>query len=148
MIKISTPLATALAAALKAEIDGFYLHIFSGTVPADAEAATAGATKLVTITVNGDGTTGLTWEVPTSGTLLKETTETWEEIAIASGTASFFRFCDPSDAGTASGPSTTRYQGLCGTDPFTCELVMGTTTITSGVNVPIANFSLNVPEGS
>lgn len=148
MIKISTTLATALAAAVKAALDGGTLKIFSGPVPATAGAAVDGASVLLAeITVDGDGVTGLTFDAPTTGTLNKAAADTWTCLGtdVVSGTATFYRFTESGDAGTALSTTHSRIQGIVGTDPFSSDLIVGTTTFTNGVDVPIDSFSFNVP---
>jgi hypothetical protein len=125
MLKLSTTLATALAAVLKSELDGGTLKIFSGPVPATAGAAVDGASVLLAeITVDGDGSTGLTFTTPTTGTLNKSASEDWICLGtnVTSGTATFYRFTEAGDAGTALSTTHSRIQGIVGTDPFTCDL--------------------------
>lgn len=149
MVSLSTAAATAMAAAVKAGLDGGLLKIFSGPVPANAEAAIDGASVvLAVITEDGDGSTGLTFDVPTTGTLSKAAAETWTCLGadVVSGTATFWRFCEDGDAGTALSTTALRIQGLVGTNPFEAELLLGSTTLTNGVDLPIDAFAYNVPE--
>ena len=151
MVNLTTTLAAALAAALRTELNGGTLKIFSGPVPANAEAAVDGACVLLAeITESGDGSTGLTFDAPTTGTLSKAAAEDWTCLGadVTSGTATFYRFTEAGDTGTGASTTTSRVQGIVGTDPFTADLVLGTTTLTNGVAVPISAFSYNVPEAA
>jgi hypothetical protein len=135
-----------MAAALKAELDDGFLYIFDGPIPASAAAATSGATLIATITKDGDGTTGLKFAIPTTGLLSKDPGETWEGTS-SGGTAVFFRFCEAGDADPVSADSAVhRIQGLCGTSPYSAQLIMPTTTLGNGSTVPVSAFSFNVPE--
>jgi hypothetical protein len=146
MVKLSTTTVTALAAALKSALDGGFLYIFDGPVPATAAAATTGATLIATITKDGDGVTGLTFDTPTTGLLSKTAAEAWEGTS-SGGTAVFFRFCESGDTDPEAADSLVhRIQGLCGTSPYSAQLIMPTTTLGNGTAVPITAFSFNVPE--
>lgn len=98
---------------IKAAFDGVSeIRIFAGPVPADADAATTGATLLVTI--KKDGTDGISFAAsPAGGVLAKNPSETWLGAIIASGTPVFFRHVVTGDT---DGESTTalRYQGSVG----------------------------------
>lgn len=145
-MKLSNTLLKTLAAAAKTELDGGKLHIFSGPVPTSAQDAIDGSSVLLaTITLSGDGSTGLTFDTPTTGTLNKAAAETWTCLGadVTTGTAAFFRFCESGDAGTGSSTTASRVQGTVGTNPFLHDLIGGT-AFNAGTDVPIDAFSLNV----
>ena len=89
--------STGLAGALEA--GGMELRIYSGTAPADADAAIGAAVLLVTIK---NGASALTWDNPIGGVLSKPAGETWSGTAVASGAATFGRFVVAADTGAAS----------------------------------------------
>lgn len=126
---------TALAA-LKTALDGGFLYIYAGTMPADAGDALSGATLLCKVTESGDGSTGLTFEAPSGGTMTKETTEDWASAVItASGTAAFFRFCDSTDTPANASSTKARLQGRCGVAGSGAELILETVTlVNNGTN--------------
>lgn len=83
---------------------GKVIKIYTGSVPVSADAALAvGNTLLCTMTVDGDGVTGLTL-APTAagGQITKNTSEVWEGEIVASDTATFFRHETMADAGALS----------------------------------------------
>lgn len=84
-------------------INGKVLRIYAGATPADATAALGGATLLVEISNDATGV-GLTMNatVTSDGLIEKNSSEVWRGVAVATGTASFFRLVDPADTGTAS----------------------------------------------
>lgn len=87
-IKITDALANALLDQLETTIGTSpKLQIWSGSVPADESASTAGNTKLVEMTLPSD------WMAAASGGS-KGKAGTWSGTAIASGTATFFRICN------------------------------------------------------
>lgn len=147
MAFISQGLSSFLAAEVKDKLDGGFIHIFSGPVPATADEAIDGASDLiVTISESGDGVTGLTFEAPVGGTIFKDSGETWSGDTINAGTMTFYRFCASGDDGTgALAPSGVRIQGVVGTDPFTSDLVVPNATVTLSATIPINAFSYNVP---
>lgn len=114
-MKRSTGLRNYMLAtgSFKQAIEGSVLSIYAGPVPPTADAPITGATLLCTISAEGTGA-GVTLNTSASGgTISKNPSEVWTGEVIASGTATFFRMQQPSDA---SGESTTavRLQGTVG----------------------------------
>lgn len=127
----STGLAKHLAitGSLKAALDGGFIFIYSGTVPATADAVIAGS-LLAKISVGGDGTTGLTFSgTADDGVLTKTAAEAWNGNVSTTGTATFFRFAaaDPSAASTTD----KRLQGTVGTTVLS-DIVLTSTALVSG----------------
>lgn len=115
MAKFSTGLRNKMLStnSFRSLMDGKKLLIYSGPVPATADAALGAATLLCTISESGSAT-GLTFAATaSSGTIGKTGTETWSGINAVSGTASFFRFVDPADTTDAS-TAVVRLQGTIG----------------------------------
>ena len=142
-MKITTELADAIAALYKAELDGGFLYIFSGPIPASAEdALTVGPggdhTQLAMLSESDDGVTGLTWSAPVDGVIVKNPSETWEGLNDFDGaeelettlTATFARFCPSGDNGRTAAV-TPRVQ-FCITGPAGgCELLLNSTSVTA-----------------
>lgn len=155
MLKLSENLATAIAAEVKSGLDGGFLFIFSGPVPANADEALDSNpgpgqhVTLVMVSVDDDGVTGLTFDAPATGDLYKAAAEVWEGTILQSGAASFYRFVEPGDDPYAAGSGKSRIQGLCGTSPFSSDLVLPTVNLTAGggSTVPISIFVYSVPQG-
>ena len=78
-----------------------FIDVYSGAKPVSADAAPAG-TKLGTFTSNDDGVTGLTFDPPADGTLVKKATEVWKMHGLAAGTAGWFRVRLAADSGALS----------------------------------------------
>ncbi len=118
------------------------IRIFSGAGPSTADDTQTG-TLLVTInTVTGSGFDLKFQDTATSGVLSKQT-NTWDGVAVATGTAGYFRYCaSTSDAG---GTSTTevRIQGSVATSG--AELNMSSTSITSAATTTIDTFDITMP---
>ncbi len=91
-----------------------FVKIYSGAVPADADAALGGATLLCTISNNSTGV-GLTMAAAAAaGVLSKTVAEVWSGVNAASGTASFYRHVAAGDTGALS-TTEARIQGTVGT---------------------------------
>lgn len=112
LIQLSTGAVNAMVGTLglKGALEAglMELRVYSGTMPADANAAIGGATLL---NVFKNGASALTWsDTITNGTLTKKAGETWSGVAVASGTATFSRFVVAADDGSLS-TTAVRIQG-------------------------------------
>ena len=112
-LKFSTGLRNELATlgSLKSRLDGCVIRIYSGAVPASADAPLSGAVLQCEIS---NGGTPVTFAAgPQAGSIIKSPEETWSGVNAASGTVSFFRIVKPADDG-ASSTSAVRVQGTSG----------------------------------
>lgn len=119
-IRLSTQLRTNLAGAtgFAASFANGVIEIYTGTQPANADAAVTG-TLLGTMTLAsgaftpGVATNGLTFAAAANGAVSKS--GTWSFVGIAAGTAGWFRF--KANAVDAGGVSTAaiRMDGSCAT---------------------------------
>ena len=147
-MKLSTGLENAVlvTGSLKASLNLCFLKVYSGTVPADADAALGGATLLHCFSAGAGGTggTGGTFDAtPVNGAIVKTASETWTGSSVASGTASFARLVLGSDDGTSS-TTQVRMQltvGTVGTD-----LLFGNTTFTSSGTRSLSGFTITLPK--
>jgi len=140
---ISTGLRNAILTALATEFEGATaeIELYSGTVPSTADADISGNTLLGTISTDGDGT-AITFEDPSDGILIKATAETWTVTPIATGTASFYRLVLSTDAGGLS-TTASRIQGTVGT--ANTDMLVDSTTFTTGVSRNVTSFSIGMP---
>lgn len=143
-MKLSTGLRNALLSggSLKASLDGGEIRIYSGTVPADADASIGSATLLVTIKNGGSGINFASSAA--SGVLNKASAETWSGTNAATGTASFFRHVLSADTG-ASSTSAVRIQGT--TAVAGADLNLTSVSLTSGATQTIDFYSVAMPAG-
>lgn len=111
------------------------IQIYSGSVPADADAANAG-TLLATLTCNATAATSIVDDTP--GAIATFAAITQDSSADNTGTASFFRIS------TQSGGTVTD-QGTVGTS--SADLILNTVSITSGSVVSISAATILLPEG-
>lgn len=125
-------LATAIDAGTAAVI-----NIYSGTVPADADAALSGNTLLAQLNMSATAFGAATDVNP--GARITAAAITSDSSADATGTASFFRIL------TQSG-GTVVAQGTAGT--AAADLILSTTAITAGSTVAISSATITQPEGT
>jgi len=143
-----TVLCAAQGGCLKDVMRNGILRIYSSSQPANADTAYAG-TLLLEITVGagawvaGSEANGLEFGDETDGYLEKCADETWSGVAVASGTAGWWRFyANGADAGGAS-TTLPRIDGSCGLSGT--DMVMPSTTITSGRTYTFDDFKLTLP---
>lgn len=119
-IKVSTGLRSfvSVSGSLKQALDGGCMVFYEGTEPSTANAGVGSAEAVWTVTVDGDGSTGLTFGNDAgSGSLLKTPSENWCGPTSA-GTPNFWRFYgDMDDDGSSNDPDLVRIQGKCGISP-------------------------------
>lgn len=143
--KYSTGLRNALldTSSLKDLLSGGEIRIYSGSPPANADAAIDGAnTLLVTITEDSGGG-GLSFEPSAdAGVLVKSTSQTWSGEVAESGTASFFRFVQDTDTEGESS-SEVRIQGGVGTGAS--DMNLATVALTETETQIIDHFSVSFP---
>lgn len=142
-LRVSTGLRNALfvTGSFKTLMDGGFVKIYSGTPPSDADASLGSAVLLCTITVNGDGVTGLSWASSATGGAIQKATQSWSGTNVASGTTTFWRFVKTGDTGALS-LTDYRLQGLSATSD--AELIMTNIVMTSGApqNIDYATIAL------
>lgn len=145
-VKSSTGLRNAMLAtsSFRALFHGTsQLRIYAGPIPANADAATTGATLLVTI--RKDDTDPLGFETtPADGVLQKAAAETWEGTVAASGTAAFFRLVLTADDNAAS-TTAPRLQGTVGLAG--ADLVMTSTALVATALQSFNNAAFTLPPG-
>jgi hypothetical protein len=123
------------------------IHVYSGSQPANADAAETGA-KLLEITVvsgvftPGSPTNGLEIAAPSEGKIGIKDGETWSGVGILDGIAGWFRFYDNLAQEEALG-SAVRLDGNCGTSG--AQLNMSSTSISEGATTTIDSFDVTMP---
>lgn len=148
MAKFSTGLRTGMlnGAGFKEQLDGGRIRIFSVASPSDIPATADGAeagTLLMELTAGGDGTTGLTFELPAGGVISKAAGEVWMTSSIdAAGKCAYFRFVGGADT---EGDSATdpRIQGACGIAGT--DMVLTNLDVVAGVPWTLNFFNVTLP---
>lgn len=131
---------------LKAALDDGYIKVYAGVVPAGPDEAVATATLLNTYSDADQGVgagQGLDFAAaPIAGALGKLSGQAWTGTAVASGTATFWRWVLAADDGTAS-TTAVRLQGTIG--GAGADLFVQTTAFVDLTEYSIDYFSIAVP---
>lgn len=142
--KFSTGLRNGMlgTSGFKALMDNCFVKVYAGTEPATADDSIGSATLLATLTVGGNGTTGLTFAAPVGDTITKNTSEAWTGTAVATGVGTFFRVVKGTDTG-ASSTTEARIQGSVGT--LGADMNLSSASFTSGTPFTLNYFSVALP---
>lgn len=125
-------------------LNGTVINVYSGTVPATADAALDSAVLLLTYSLNGAGG-GVSLEANAAdGSIQKSASEVWQGTIVASGTPTFFRMQQPSD-NNASSLTANRLQGTVGLQET--DLVVSSTTWTAGDERKLNYFTASIAAG-
>ena len=131
--------ATGFSAALSGNSE---LRIFAATAAPDSADDAETGTLLMTLSAGGDGT-GLSFDVPASGTVSKTAAEVWTTPATdAAGTCKYFRLVATVDAGglSTSAPRVQGSIGLAGAD-----MNLTNAAVTLGVPWTLNYFTVGLP---
>lgn len=142
-IKISTGLSNKLldTGSLKATLAAGFLKIYTGSAPADADAAATG-TLLCTISINSSGT-GINFDTAAAaGVLAKAPGEVWSGVNAATGTAGYFRHVAVGDTGALS-TTQARIQGAVGVTG--ADLNLTSVALVSTATQPIDFYTVAMP---
>ena len=119
-----------------------FVKIYSGAVPADADAALGAAVLLTTISNNATAT-GLTMAAAASGGILSKTVaEVWSGVNAASGAASFYRHTAVGDDGLLS-TTQARVQGTVATAG--ADMNISSTALTAAATQAVDFYTLSLP---
>lgn len=135
-VEVAKDMADAFTAALDAGTAAVILiYTAGGGIPADTSVAISDQTLLATLTMSATSFGAAADDTP--GALITANSITSDSSADATGTAAFFRML------TQAG-GTVIAQGTVGTSD--ADLVLNTTSITSGSTVSISAFTILMPE--
>lgn len=123
---VLTPIYTT--GGIKGALQLGFINIYSGPQPLSGNTAATG-TLLGTVTKDGDGVTGVTFDAPVSAVLGKAVAETWKFVGLAAGTAGWGRFYP-----AGGNPALTS----------TSEARIDFSIATSGADVSLSNISITV----
>jgi hypothetical protein len=143
-LKASTGLRNGMLASgsLKSLMDGSLIKIYAGPTPASADDAIGTAVLLCTVSKNGTGDGVSLAASAENGSITKDPTEVWSGLNLASGTATFWRMCRPTDD-NSSATDRYRIQGTAATAG--AELVMTSVTLVQTAPQYIDFFAVALP---
>lgn len=127
---------------IKNAFNGGFIAILSGSQPNSANTGATG-TLLGTVTVNGDGTTGISFDAPVAGVISKAAAEAWKFTGLAAGIAGWFRMYAAGDTITATDSTKPRIDGAIGTSG--AELNLSNVTIAVGQVNTVDSFTIGEP---
>ena len=141
--KISTGLSAAIldSGSLRNALTNGYIKIYSGPVPANADASLSSATLLCTISLNSTGS-GINLATSAIGRTITKATETWSGANVATGVASFFRHVLSGDDGSSS-TTQLRIQGTAGASGT--DMVLANATLTATETTTLDDYSVTMP---
>jgi hypothetical protein len=113
------------------------INIYSGTIPADADADVGAGTLLATLTFNSNWIGAASAGVMTLAAIVSDTN------VDASGTAAWFRMHDVSEGPTGSSATKKRIDGTVGTSG--ADLNFNTVTFVAGGTAAISSFTITLP---
>ncbi|MGD9643802.1 MAG: hypothetical protein AB7V08_13815 [Elusimicrobiales bacterium] len=151
--KKTTDLANTIATAVRTALNGGFLYLYSGPVPATADEAldmVNDHTEIGKFSESDDGVTGLTFDAAAAGRIDKAAAEDWRTTTSFDGAddgetdlaPTFWRFCPDGDDGRGSATGA-RVQGTAGGPASGADLRFGSNTLGNGVEQPISAFGLN-----
>ncbi|SFI68902.1 hypothetical protein SAMN05216206_2751 [Pseudomonas guineae] len=143
--KISTGLANYLlgVGSLRQAMQGAVIRVYSGQEPQAADSSLPGdAVLLAEFSVDGTGA-GLSLQPTATGAVIaKNPDEAWRATAVGTGTASWFRWTQPSDAG-GSGSTYLRLQGAVSVSG--AELNFSSLSFAQGAIQKVDYFAVAMP---
>lgn len=113
------------------------INIYTGTIPADADADVGAGTLLATLTFSSN------WIGAASAGVMTLAAITSDTNVDASGTAAWFRMYDVSEGVTGSSSTKRRIDGTVGTSG--ADLNFDTVTFVAGGTAAISSFTITLP---
>ena len=143
-VKASTGLRNHVLAtgSVKSALDGGFVKLYAGTVPATADAALGAATLLCVIYSNGVSAGVNLAATASDGAIAKAAAETWSGTNVATGTATFFRHVAAADDGGAS-ITAPRLQGTVGVSG--ADLNISNTNLIAATPQALDYYNLTLP---
>jgi hypothetical protein len=136
----------AVTGSLLAQLNNCKVDIYSGTVPASADAAISGGSVLL-VSIDNAGTPGTFNSTASDGVLVKTSSESWSGTCAATGTATFFRCYVPGGGDTGATADTSfiysRVQGAVGVD-MASEMILPSVSLTSGNTQALSTFQIQL----
>lgn len=119
-----------------------FIYLYDGTQPASPDTGATG-TLLGKVTLNNDGSTGLSWEAAAAGVLPKDVDENWQFAGLANGTVGWFRFSEAADTPTNTSATAKRIDGLVGTAG--ADMNISNTAVVLAAVSTVDSFSFTMP---
>jgi hypothetical protein len=135
--------ANQITGSRRTNLNGGTIRFYSGTMPADADAALGSATLIMELTSDGaafGGANGVNFEnASTAGVMQKDPAQDWKTNSITtSGTPTWWRWVKSGDDGLAS-TTQIRAQGTCGVG-INFDINLSQATFTGGTPFALSAY--------
>ena len=144
--RLSTGLRNAMlgSTGFKGALDGGVIKIFSGSIPADGDTDEGTGTLLLEVTVGAAVLPGggLVLASAADGSITKVLVAVWQGVAVATGTAAWFRFYDSAET-TGASTTAVRLDGTVGTG--SADLIISSTSIVTGAPTTLDTAVFTLP---
>lgn len=148
-LKMSTKMKNTMNDSIKTVLAAGVIKIYSGSQPANADAAPTG-TLLGTVTVgsgaftHGVSTNGLDFDASSASVLSKAAAEVWSFVGVADGTAGWFRHIgNAADSGALDVSTYPRIDGRISTSG--AEMNLSNLSIVTGATTTVDAYSISWP---
>lgn len=119
-----------------------FINIYTGSQPSSANTGATG-TLLGTVSVNGDGVTGLSFDAASGGVIAKAAAQAWKFVGLAAGVAGWFRFYEAGGTPANTDPTEARLDGAVGVSG--AELNLSNVTIAISQVNTVDAFTVTMP---
>ena len=119
-----------------------FINIYTGSQPNAASVGATG-TLLGTVTVNGDGTTGIGFDAAAAGVIAKAAGQTWKFTALAAGIPGWFRLYAAGGTPSTTDDTQSRIDGAIGSSGS--DLNLTTLVVQIGQVNAVDSFTITMP---
>lgn len=138
----STLMTLTTGGGIKASMRAGFINIYTGPQPLTADTGATG-TLLGTVTLDGDGVTGLTWDGAVDGVLSKAVSESWKFTGLAAGTAGWWRAYISGDTPTNVSTTHPRVDGNIATTGG--DMALTNLTVSVGAPNTVSTATMTMP---
>lgn len=147
-VRISSGHATSSAANYITDYTGCFINFYTGTQPDDANTGATG-TLLGTATLDGDGSTGLTFVTgDNAGEMKKSASAVWTIDWVATGTVGWARVYEATGTPGSTSTSEKRFDVACGLSGSGASCIMSTLDAVTSDTAAIQTFVYRVPRNA
>ena len=139
-VRYSTGQLSSLLAKIKLDQTLAFVDIYTGAQPSSSDNPQTG-TLLATVTLEGDGVTGLTFDDPVGAVMGIPSATNWGATGLADGTAGSFRLRTSTDTNVQS-ETELRIDGAVGTSSG--DMILSNVQIKTGAPMSIDIFNITL----
>jgi len=121
----------------------WFMNIYAGTQPADANTGAGSSTILGLVTKDDDGVTALTFDAAAAGVSSKAAAQVWRFHGLTNGTSGWFRMWVTGDTPASDSTTYPRLDGSIGTSG--ADLNISNTAIVTSAVTTVDSFTVTLP---